>query len=56
MKTQKDFCNTLTEAGKEVLVEEDTPNSGQFTLSKEELLSIINERNKALLAAKFSDN
>ena len=50
------FCRAITEAGKEVLTREDTSYLDSFEYNKDNLLSLINKRNKILLAASSSDN
>ena len=45
------FCHTLTEAGKEVLSENNVSDSVQFKYSKDNLLPIIKEQNRLLLEA-----
>ena len=50
------FCRAITKAGKEVLTREDTSYLDSFEYNKDNLLSLINKRNKILLAASSSDN
>ena len=51
-----DLCNLLTNAGREVLSCEDSSDAEWFETSKDELLPLINEINKLLLAARSSPN
>ena len=51
-----DFCAALVKAGKEILSYEDSPDPGWFEFNKEELLLLINKRNKLLHEARLSPN
>ena len=50
------FYKVMTKVDKEILSRDDTSNLSWFEYNKEDLLLLIIERNKILLAARSSNN
>ena len=50
------FCNAITSVGKDVVAREELTKLEWFKASKNDLIPLINERNKTLLVTRFSND